>query len=276
MSRKLREELNAVLSKEEMAKLVSSYDLLGEMAIVEIPASLTDKETQIAGAIMRLNKRVKFVAKRVGRYCGEFRTVKHQTILGEAQNEIEIVESGVRFLLNPQKVYFSPRMGNERRRIASLVQQGEDVLVMFSGIAPYPLIISQYSKARSITGVEKNLDAHEYAKKSLQLNKSLRNVVLHGGDVSEILPHLDSCFDRVVMVLPIKGEVYLPHALKLLKPGGHLHFYDMQFPERFGDSIEKVTISASVQHRRVAQSTVTKCGHCGPQCYRVCVDATIL
>ena len=272
---KLRKRLEDNLSEKELARLVGAYDVLGDIAIIIIPEELSPREDLIAKAILDSNTKIKVVAKRAGNYGGEFRTIPLQILAGENRKETEVKESGIRLLLNPETVYYSIRSGNERRRIASLVQEGESVLVLFSGVAPFPLVISRYSQAKSIVGIEKNPMAHAYGVQNLDLNKKQNNIQLYLGDVKNVVPGLAANYDRIVMPLPTRGEDFLSCALQVLKPNGFLHFYDMQRPELFDQSVQKIVTACAIENRAVLTSSITKCGHCAPQLYRICIDAEI-
>jgi tRNA (guanine37-N1)-methyltransferase len=272
---KLKKRLEDSLSAEELERLVGAYDVVGDIAIIMIPEELEPREHLIAEAILNSNKKIRVVARRSGNYGGEFRTIPLQILAGENRKETEVKESGIRLLVNPETVYYSVRSGNERRRLASLVQPGEYVLVLFSGIAPYPLVIARYSKAQAVVGIEKNPQAHAYGMQNLCRNKKLKNIKLYLGDVREVLPNLGTTFDRVIMPLPTRGEEFLPCALQVLKPSGFLHFYDMQDPELFAQSVKKIVAACAVANRTVLTSRITRCGHCAPQIYRICIDAQI-
>jgi tRNA (guanine37-N1)-methyltransferase len=271
----LKKRLEERLSEQELAGLVGSYDTLGDIAIIIIPDELEAKEQLIAEAVLSSNKKIRVVAKRAGQYGGEFRTIPLKVLAGENRKETEVKEFGIRLLLNPETVYYSVRSGNERKRIASLVEPGESVLVLFSGVAPFPLIISKYSKARSIVGIEKNPEAHAYGIENLCRNKKQNNIHLHLGDVKDVLPTLATTYDRVIMPLPTRAEEFLPCALQALKPYGFLHFYDLQQLKLFPRSIEKVADASAVVNRTIVSSTITKCGHCAPRMFRICVDTKI-
>jgi len=275
MAMRLKDSLSGVLTAEEQQALIGSYDIVGDIAIIIIPETLKACERLIANAILAGNRRIKVVAKRAGVYGGEFRTIPLSILAGENRKETEVREFGIRLRLNPERVYFSVRSGNERRRIASLVTPGESVLVLCSGVAPYPLAISRFSLAKVIVGIEKNPEAHGYALQNLQLNKKLRNIILYLGDAGAIIPILSECFDRVVMPLPTMAETFLADALRILKPGGYLHFYDLQRPDCFADSFAKITAACSTNNRQVEGFSIIKCGHCGPRTYRICIDARI-
>ena len=272
---KLKKRLEDSLSANELEYLVGAYDVLGDIAIIIIPEELVAKEDLIAKAILDTNGKIKVVAKRAGNYGGEFRTIPLQILAGENRKETEVKEFGIRLLVNPESVYYSIRSGNERKRIASLVKEGESVLVLFSGIAPFPLVISKYSKAKSIVGIEKNPIAHAYGVQNLVLNRKQNNIQLYLGDVKNVVPGLAASFDRIVMPLPTGGEEFLSCALQVLKPHGFLHFYDLQRPELFNQSVKKIVTACAAENRTLITSSITRCGHCAPQLYRICIDAKI-
>jgi tRNA (guanine37-N1)-methyltransferase len=272
---KLKKRLEDSLSAGELACLVGAYDMVGDMAIIIIPAELAAKEQLIAEAVLGSNKKIRVVAKRAGNYGGEFRTIPLQVLAGENRKETEVVESGVRLLVNPETVYYSVRSGNERRRLAALVQPGESVLVLFSGIAPFPLIIARYSEAKSVVGIEKNPEAHAYARENLRRNKKQKNIHLYLGDVREVVPALAATYDRVIMPLPAGGEEFLPCGLQAVRAGGVLHFYALQRQELFAASCEKIAAACAAVNRTVLSTAITRCGHCAPKTYRICIDARI-
>lgn len=275
MAMRLKVALQGVLTDAERQWLVGSFDVVGDIAIIIIPEELRVKKSQIAQAILAGNKKIKVVVEKAGFYGGEFRTIPLRFLAGENRRETELREFGIRMRLNPETVYYSIRSSNERRRIASLVAPGEEVLVLFSGVAPYPLIISRFSQARTIVGIEKNPEAHGYALENLRLNKKLDNIALHLGDAATFLPSLTRSFDRVVMPLPTMAEKFLPAALRVLKSGGYLHFYDLKHPDSFACSVAKIAAAASAAQRRLESVAICRCGHCAPRIYRICLDARI-
>jgi tRNA (guanine37-N1)-methyltransferase len=272
---KLKDALRDALTEHELELLVRAYDVVGDIAITIIPPELEARESLIGRAILRLHKNVRVVAKRCGNYGGELRTISLAVIAGENRKETECREHGVRLCLNPEKVYFSVRSSNERKRLASLVQPNEDILVMFSGIGAFPLVIAANSRAGEIVGIEKNQHAHAYAVRNLALNKKITNVTFLEGDVVDVLPTLGAQFDRIVMPLPTAGERFLDGALGALRQNGQLHFYDFQPTGRFDDAVEKIARACAENSRTLVRSQTVVCGHCSPRTYRICVDAQI-
>ncbi|SHO42611.1 class I SAM-dependent methyltransferase [Desulfopila aestuarii] len=275
MSVNLKEYLRDILPQEELDLVVRSYDVVGDMAVIIVPPELVHRERIIGEAILDNLKHIKVVAKRNGLYSGEFRTIPLEVIAGENRKETVHREYGVNLLVNPEAVYFSVRSGTERKRIADQVSAGEEVLVLFSGIAPYPLVIAKNSRAREIVGIEKNPAAHRFGLANLAGNRKLKNIRLYCGDVAEILPSLARTFDRIVMPLPKGGEHFLPIVFQALRSSGILHYYDMRHENEFDESVAVVMQIAQDANRMVRSTTVVKCGHCAPRTYRICVDCRI-
>lgn len=272
----LKEVLKTKLSQEKLDQLVSSYDVVGDIAIVRIPESLILEESEIAQAILSLNKRVKVVVKKAGYHTGAFRQIPVTIIGGEQRKETLCKENGVLLKLHVEEVYYSVRQAFERKRIAELVHAGEEVLVMFSGVAPFPLVIAKNSEAAHITGVEMNPIAHQYGCANLQLNRKLTNISLINGDVHEVLVGFNNVFDRVIMPLPKVGILFVAKALSVLKKGGYLHLYTMQDKQSIVGFIDELRKICAESDREIFSEKATICGHCSPRIYRWCVDCIIL
>lgn len=271
----LRERLDSLLSEEELSHLVMSYDVVGDIAIAIVPPELYHHQYTIGSAILESNRNINTVVRRDGHYQGKFRTIQLKIIGGENRRETIHKEFGIRLSLNLEEVYFSVRSASERRRVASLVTPDETVLVMFSGIAPYPLHIARLGQARSIVGIEQNPAAHRFAKKNLTLNKAEDKIVLHQGDVAFICPRLGPIFDRIVMPLPKAAFQYLPVALACLKSKGHIHLYTMQPQNYIEDVVSELRMKCQKADRRLSQCHTVRCGHTGANCFRYCIDACI-
>lgn len=157
---------------------------------------------------------------------GEFRLYEYELIAGDTNTEVLHKEHGTTLKLDPQKVFFSPRELTERQRVASQVKSNETILVMFSGVAPYPIIIAKKQpNVNKIYGVEINPDAHKYAIENVRINKLSHKIILLNGDVREVCPKLKIKFDRIVMPLAKEAYNYLDVAIPCLKEKGIIHCY---------------------------------------------------
>jgi len=185
----INELLKDKLTKKELGLVPSAFDVIGDIIILEIKQGLVKKEKIVAGALLKLNKNIRTIVKKVGIHSGVFRTQKLKVLAGERKKGTTYIENGVKIKFDVEKVYFSPRLSNERKRIMKIVKPDESILVMFSGCGPYPLVLSRNTNAKEVYGVEINPLAHKYSLENLKLNK-LNNISLYCGDVKEILPKL--------------------------------------------------------------------------------------
>lgn len=272
----LRDSLKGKLSDDEIRLVPSSFDMVGDLAIFsDFPKELVKKEKIIGEALLGLNRNIKVVLKKTRKYSGEFRTPKLKIIAGEKRKETELKENNVRLKLNPEKVYFSIRLATERKRVIDFVQDGEDVLVMFSGVGPYPIGMAKNKKPKEVYSVEINPAAFKYQKENILLNK-VENVRLFKGDVKKVVPKLKKKFDRILMPLPRGAESFLGTALKAAKKGAIIHFYDFLHEDEFKKAEEKILKVCKKAKRKYEIVDFVKCGQFGPGIFRVCMDFRVV
>lgn len=183
----LKSALKEDLTKEELSHLKTAFDHVGTIAILEIDEILKKKEKIIAKKLLEINPTIKTVLKKSGSHAGEFRTQKMKFLAGVKTKETIHKENDIMLKLDVEKVYFSPRLSNERKRIIQQVKTDEEVLVMFSGSGIYPLVIAKNTKAKTVFGIEINPKGHEYGLENIKLNK-IHNLTLINGDVKKIIP----------------------------------------------------------------------------------------
>lgn len=275
MNQKLRTNLQKIIPLELHPYLVSSYDLVGDIAVIVVRDELVEYEQVIGETLLCSHPHIKVVAKRNGVYEGEFRILPLVIIAGENRTLTEVKESGVRLKVDLATTYFSVRSGGERLRIANLVGKNEKVLVPFSGVGPYPFVIAQHSLAQTVVGIEKNKDAHHWAVENLNRNKRLKNIRFENADFYQWLEDTFSLWDRIVMPLPKAGLDFVSPALKVLSDGGWLHCYDMRVSHDFDEAVRIVADKVRSCRRELISAKVVSCGHCSPRTFRICIDAQI-
>src|SRR3989344_720038 len=240
---------------------MASFDQVGNIVVFNEKISKEKAKSFLSNII-------KTVAYKSRKYSGKLRTPKITILAGEKTKEALHKENGVSLKLNIEKCYFSVRSANERLRIAKQVKKNELILVMFSGVAPFPLVIEKNSNPKEIYAIELNKKCHKYAKENLILNKS-KKIKLFQGDVKKILPKINKKFDRIIMPFPKSADSYLEIALKKLKQKGTIHFYDFSqkkdFPKTSLDKIKKYCKKFKVIKKVL-------CGQYSPYTYRVCID----
>jgi len=269
------ELLKKELSAKEMELLPRTQELVGEILILEIPEELKKKEKTIADAYLRINKHVTTVVKKSDIHTGQYRTRKVTVLAGKKTKETIHHENGIELKLHLERTYFSARSGSERLRIAQLVKPGEEVLVMFSGAAPYPLVIAKNSEARHVYGIELNPDAHTYALENVLLNNLQDRVTIMHGDVKHKIPPLKQKFDRIVMPLPKTGEQFLDLALLKAKKGAFIHLYSFLDETEIDPYAKKVKEICKKLGYSVKVLRKVKCGQFSPGVFRVCLDMKV-
>lgn len=269
--KKLGEVLDKYLTKKEKEFLTTSFDIIGEIAVIEIKEEIQHKEKIIGEAILKMHKNIKTVCKRDGEHSGIFRTQKLKIVAGKKTKETIHKESRCMLKLNVEKCYFSVRSGTERLRIAEQVKKNENILVMFSGIAPFICVIGKNSNYKSIYGVEINPAAHKYAVENIEKNK-IKNAETVLGDVKKIVPKLKNKYDRIIMPLPRTAEEFLDTALFVAKKGTIIHLYGFLAEEEFKDFKKKIRKICSEMGFKVKIKDLVKCGQFSPRLFRICVD----
>lgn len=205
----LREALDKKLNKKEKEHLKTAFDIIGDIAIIEIDDELKHKEKIVAETLLKLHKNINVVCRKSGIHEGVFRTQKLKVLAGEDRKDTICKENNVQIKLDAEQVYFSPRLSTERKRISEMVKPNESVLAMFSGAGPYPLVLLRKEPTLMIKSVEINPNGVKYQEENLILNKSIvkkmvpgfrygnreylsydikRRIQVYQGDVKQIVP----------------------------------------------------------------------------------------
>jgi len=260
---------------------MTAFDLVGSreraVALVEIPESADEKA--IAERIMKQNKNVKSVLKRISERSGELRLEKYELIAGDKNTEVVHREHGFMIKLDPQKVYFSPREATERQRIAEQVKANETVLVMFSGVAPYALAIAKRQAAvERIYCIEKNADAHKYAEENVRMNKFSHKISLLCGDAKEEAKEFLGKCDRVLMPLPFGAGEFLETAFSCLKPtGGIVHFYSVgKLDNLYSEAESIIEKIAKKLNKKFKVLWERKVSQYAPGKWKICIDFQVV
>lgn len=267
----LKRRLQGVVPPELLDKVPTSFEVVGSrggaVAIVEIPPELEQYKHKVAEAIVGMNKHVKAVLRKVGGRTGDYRLYNFEVLI-EGPTEVLHREHGYYIKVDPTKVYFSSRDQTDRLDVARRVGEGERVLYLFAGVAPYAIAIAKFAKPRIIVAVELNPWGFRYMVENFRINK-IRNAVAVHGDVAEVGPLFRKKFDRVILTLPLGAYRYLPLALDCLEKGGVVHFYHTgkaEDPYREAEEIVRgVCPDCQIVGRRVVRDYA-------PGVYKVRVD----
>lgn len=270
-----KDVMKKTLTYKELEFLKTAHDVVGTIAILDIPEELVEKETLIAETLLKTNKNIKTILKKAGEHSGVFRTQKMKWLAGEKTKVSIHKENNVRIKVDVEKVFFSARLGTERKRIMNQIKKGEEVMVLFSGCAPYVCVFAKNTEAKKVYGIELNSVGHKLGLENVKLNK-LNNVELIEGDVKKIAPTLHKKFDRISMQLPKSAEDFLPEAFLLSKVGTTIHFYDFLHENDFDQAEEKIKKACKKARLKYKVLGFHKCGQFSPRKFRVCLDFKIV
>jgi len=267
--RSLREALKDKISDRDLEKVPSSFDVVGDIAVLELPEDLKKYDELIGDTMVSVFKNINTVAVKTGAISTRYRTRSIRVVAGEDKTETIHREHGLRYRVDVDETYFSPRLSHERKRVIDQIRDGERVLVLFAGVGPYAILASK-KKDVEVVAVELNPQAVKYMRENTKLNDVDVHVV--EGDAKKETPRL-GLFDRIVMPLPKDAGGFLDVALEVLNPSGVIHYYTFQ--ENTLKAEEEVKENALKHGYDIQVIKSVECGSYSPVLSRICVDFRI-
>jgi len=249
-------------SIEDIVGFKPSYEVVGDIAVLTeaVPA---EEEEHVADALMSLHRNIKAVAKRISAVEGVYRTRRLAVLAGENRTETTHTENECRFKLDLERVYFNPRLGGERNRVAAQAaaqcnENAEEIIDMFAGVGPFAVQIAKRAPQSHVTAIDINPDAIRYLKENMGLNH-VQNVDAVVGDIRELHTQFRNTADRIIMNLPKSAYLFLREAVSMLKPsGGIIHFYDLEsaYSDAMNDEKSKALERAIIQAKEKLLTTL--------------------
>jgi tRNA (guanine37-N1)-methyltransferase len=227
MTKFLKKLLKGVLADEDLEKVYSSFDIVGDIAIIKIPDSLLAKKNVIGEVILQSIKNLKTVLLQSTSVSGEYRLRGLEVIAGYEKYVTYYREYDCKFLVNVATSYFSPRLSTERLRISNLVSPGEMVVNMFAGVGTFSVIMAKKHQIK-VYNIDSNLDAYILSVMNSKINRIKDRVFSIHGDSQKVLQSniFKNRIDRVLLPLPERAHEFIDISIDCLKPsGGRLHFF---------------------------------------------------
>jgi tRNA (guanine37-N1)-methyltransferase len=263
-----------------------AYDRFGNIALVKFPERAREStKKRFAKKILEEHKSVTTVLEKVGKFKGRLRKQETKWLAGEKTKEVKYTENGCVFRFNIDDTYFSPRLSNERKEIAEKIKKSDIVLVMFAGVAPFPIVIAKNSMAKRVYSNELNRAANKYTKLNIELNKLKHRVFLIPGDIKKVAKKIKRGitgtliplhFDVIVMPRPQLDDTFLHEAFMLSKKGTRIFYYDFCEEGGMKSVITKIKSEALKSKKKIKILGKKKAGEIGPYKYRVRVDIRVL
>jgi len=254
---------------------MASFDIVGDIAIIEVGSE--EDEKGVVESILEKHPHLKTICCKAGEREGELRLRKIKILFTkdkEKPTETIHKEYGCLFKVDVSKVYFSPREGTERQRVARQVKPGETVLVMFAGVGPYAIIIAKVQpEVKRVYAVEVNKVGVKYMKENVDMNRMRYKVIPIEGDVARDVKQFHGVCDRVVMPLPKGAHRFLQEAIRCCKDEGIIHFYHWgPLEDLYGGALE--IIEGECKRAGVGYEVLDKRRVLpyAPRVYKVCID----
>lgn len=272
----LKRALESVLSEKESAEIFSAFDQIGDIIIVRIPDLLLDKKEIIGKMLLEQIKNANTVFYQSSPVEGDFRIRSLELLAGENKTQTEYKEFGCRFIVDVEKVFFSPRLSTERNRIADLVKDGEILINMFGGVGMFSIMAAKKKKC-TVYNIDINPDAARLCEKNISLNKLAGNVIsLHGDAAKIVKEQLQGKGDRTLMLLPERSDEFLESAISATKKNGVIHYYShihadkkSQAPKLSEKHFLDITpVKSEILYSRMVRAV-------GPRYYQTVVDVKI-
>jgi tRNA (guanine37-N1)-methyltransferase len=245
----LHQVLETQLPPHLLASLPRALDIIGDIAVIDIPPELKTHKQIIGESLLESHKNVRTVLAKVGAVTGTYRLRGLELIAGEQKTITVHKEHGCQYQVDVATAYFSPRLSHEHNRVASIVQKGETVVDLFAGVGPFSILIAKKNPEVEVYAVDINPEAVEFLKKNIRLNRVDNRVIPIQGNARQVVEdQLLGVAGRVIMNLPEKALEFVDAACKAVKPfGGIVHYYAfIRLPDtleaaqqRFSEAVEK-------------------------------------
>lgn len=257
-----------------------TYDVIGNIAIIKFDEEKKEEEKKrFAETILERHKNITTVLEKVRKVSGRLRTIKTKNLAGKRTKEAEYRENGCLFKFNVEKCYFSPRLSEERKRLANECKPKEKVLVMFGGVAPYATIIAKnHKEIKKVVSVELGKECNKYAKINVKNNKVEGRVEIIQGDVKKVMPKMakkKEFFNRIIMARPNLEESFIKYALMVAKKGTIIHYHGFCHEEEKEKMVEKLMKEITSEGRKAEVLNVMKVGDIAPRKFRYRIDLIV-
>ena len=256
--------------------LPKSYDIIGKIIIIKLKKELLGYKTTIANALLSTNKNIETVCL-AHPIHGEFRKRKVEIIGGIKQTKTVHNEYGLKFIVDVKKAYFSTRLANERKRISRLINPGETVIDMFTGIAPFSIMIAKYAKPKIIYAIDKNKDAIKLAKLNVRLNNLLDKIEVICEDAEKIKDLFNKKgvrADRIIMNLPFSGYLFFKNALEIAANTCTIHYYDILNQYEIDSRIKHLQKISNELEYKSCFNNINKIKTYSPRVFYIGIDIT--
>ncbi len=262
-----------LLPKKHLENLPTSYDIVGGIVLIKLPKTLLNYQDKIGKALLQAHTNIHTVCV-IDAVIGELRTRNVSIVAGKKQTLTTHKEYGLTYDVDVAKAYFSPRLASERKRIAGLVQPGEIIVDLFTGVAPFAITIARYAQPKVVYAIDKNPEAIRLAEKNVKQNHVLQTVEIIHADATDAPKLIPGKVDRIIMNLPFSAFEFFSVALSISAETSKIHYYDIIREENIEARISALKQIAKEHGYRIIDASVHKIKSYAPREFYIGVDIT--
>lgn len=248
------------------------FETVGDIALLE-----PEEDTEAGEALVKADNGIVTVLRVESAVEGKERTRSMSHVAGDEKTTTVHREYGREFVVDLTEVYFTPRLAEERERVASQVHEDETVFDMFAGVGPFS--VAAADEGAEVVASDINERAVELLCENARRNNVAERVTAYNEDARVATDRVaeEGGADRVYMNLPHTSDEFLDSACEAVgDEGGVVHYYDIRHEDDlFEGAVEEIRTSAEgagygveVLERVVVRSYA-------PYDYNVCVDARL-
>ena len=248
------------------------FETVGDVALLE-----PEENDEAGEALVEADNGIETALRVESAVEGRERTRRMSYVAGERKTRTVHREYGRGFVVDLTEVYFTPRLAEERQRVASDVSPDEMVFDMFAGVGPFSVAVAE--AGADVVASDINGRAVELLRENAERNGVGDSVTAYNDDARDVGRRVADAggADRVYMNLPHTADEFLETACETARSGGVLHYYDIRHEDDlFEGAVEEI------------RETAVRCGYevevleevvvrsYAPYDYNVCIDARLV
>ncbi|MCR8433123.1 MAG: methyltransferase [Candidatus Korarchaeota archaeon] len=261
------------LEKSVGVPIPKSATLVGDILLVnKLPEAAQGREYEI-GKVLLKNFGVRAVFLKAEKFNGIQRVASWHKLAGWGDTFTVHRENGCWFSLDISKVFFNPRLSNERLVIAERVERDEFVVDMFAGVGPFAILIKKLSGAQ-VCAIDINKHAVEFMKLNSKLNKV--SISILEGDARLKIAEVGYEASRIIMNYPERSIEFIDSAISVLRSYGFIHVYVFSRVDELESLVHRIEDIVQSHDRKIINLSSRVIEEVSPRRYIYCIDLQVL
>jgi tRNA (guanine37-N1)-methyltransferase len=241
-----------------------TYEWIGDIVVLDVKESCQE---EVVEAFKSSVHNPKSILNKNSPISGVTRVADYDVLYGNNTQTISR-EYGYEYKLDISCTYFTPRLAEERQRVASKVQKDSNTFDMFAGVGPYSIPCADLGG--QVVATDINSSAIEFLNKNSRINNVQDSIRSYERDVRKVKDEFLDWADIVVMNLPHTSDEYIESATEICKDGGKIFYYCfLSEDESVSSETEKISSDIS---GRLEVDSVERVRSYAPRVDNACIE----